>query len=290
MTSIGIGVGISFAESQKVSQYILDEISGSVAAYSLRKLKNTAVNCIRVRRSSDSTELDIGFSGSSLDTASLLAFVGAGSGYVAKWYDQSENTNDGIQPAASYQPLIVSFGTLIAINGNPAMQFDGADSNLIVANTSVLALTNTLTFDAWIQMLSYGETSIGRILDKGAANYAWYPDNGSSLATLNLNLNNTNYRGNTGAFSDITQAQHLLSSFDKNLASNQIKHFRNNIAIGTNTKTTSITTDTSDLCIGNRAARDRAFHGKIAEIIIRNTDVNAQVSTIFNNGKDYYGV
>lgn len=45
--------------------------------------------CMRVRRSSDNLAEDIYFSGTNLDTNSLLSFVGSDIGYVDIWYDQA---------------------------------------------------------------------------------------------------------------------------------------------------------------------------------------------------------
>lgn len=57
---------------------LLDSYSGAGVAFSLRKLKSDyAGSAIRVRRSSDNTEQDIGFVGNQLDTASLHSFVGS---------------------------------------------------------------------------------------------------------------------------------------------------------------------------------------------------------------------
>jgi len=90
--------------------YILDQISGSLAAYSLRKLKSTATYCMRVRRSSDSTEQDIGFSSDGLiDIVALITFVGSSTGYVMIWYDQTGNGNHATTTAP---PTIMSSGFL----------------------------------------------------------------------------------------------------------------------------------------------------------------------------------
>lgn len=83
--------------------------------YSLRKVNpNYNGVCLRVRRSLDNAEMDVGFVNGVLDTASLLTFVGSGTGYVRTWYDQSGNTGFDIgQASNSYQPIIVSSGALI---------------------------------------------------------------------------------------------------------------------------------------------------------------------------------
>jgi len=57
---------------------LLDLYPEASAAYSLRKLRNTYIgSAIRVRRSSDNTETDIGFVNDTLDTGSLNNFVGS---------------------------------------------------------------------------------------------------------------------------------------------------------------------------------------------------------------------
>ena len=60
---------------------LLDLYSGSAAAYSLRKLKTGATASIRVRRSSDNEETNIGFNADgTLDTTTLLSFAGSFNG------------------------------------------------------------------------------------------------------------------------------------------------------------------------------------------------------------------
>lgn len=116
---------------------LLDEsgLGSAAVAYSVRKLRSAyAGSALRVRRSSDSTEQDIGFSGNDLDTASLASFCSGTDGFVVRWYDQSGNARNATQATASKQPKIVSSGSVLAgANGKPAMQFDGSDDILIVA-------------------------------------------------------------------------------------------------------------------------------------------------------------
>lgn len=107
---------------------LLDTYSGAAAAYSLRKLRTDYGGAaIRVRRSSDSAEQDIGFVSGVLDTASLLSFVGAGNGFVTTWYDQSGNSRDATQATAASQPKIVSSGSVILDGSTPVLSFDGND-------------------------------------------------------------------------------------------------------------------------------------------------------------------
>lgn len=100
------------------------------AVYSLRKL-NPAYSgpCLKVRRSSDDTTQDVGFSGGVLDTSALLAFVGSGNGFVDTWYDQSGNANHAAQAALNQQPRIVSAGVVDSTNGKTALWFNASNQS-----------------------------------------------------------------------------------------------------------------------------------------------------------------
>jgi hypothetical protein len=116
---------------------IIDRVPNVVAAYSLRRLSSSYTGpCIRVRRSSDNAEQDIGFVGRVLDTAALLSFVGAGDGFVTTWYEQKFNTNHPVQATTTAQPLIVSSGVLNMQNSRPFVDF---------LNTSQLLTTSNVT-------------------------------------------------------------------------------------------------------------------------------------------------
>jgi hypothetical protein len=105
-------------------QFFSDLFGMPTAAYALIKLTPNATNCIRVRRSSDNTEQNIGFVAnvpdSPIDTTALLSFVGAGNGFVVTKYDQSTNNNHATNSTGSTQPQIVSSGTLVTESGLPA--------------------------------------------------------------------------------------------------------------------------------------------------------------------------
>lgn len=103
-----------------------------IAVRSLRKLISTATLSVRVRRSSDNAELNIGFSGDALDTASLASFVGAGSGYVTTIYDQTGNGYHWTQATASKQPRIVNSGSYDGI-----VRWDGIDDAMSAASVAL---------------------------------------------------------------------------------------------------------------------------------------------------------
>jgi len=108
----------------------------ATVAYSLRKL-NDAYNgsCLEVRRSSDNTVLDIGFVSGLIDLQTLIDFVGTSSGFVSKWYDQTDNNFTVNQATLAQQPRIVLNGVLETFNNNPCITFDISTVSLASAST-----------------------------------------------------------------------------------------------------------------------------------------------------------
>jgi len=83
------------------------------SVYSLRKLNPYYTgNCIRIRRSNDNAETNIGFVGKDLDTATITSFVGANSAFVTTMYNQSGNGLNLTQTTALNQPRIVNAGVI----------------------------------------------------------------------------------------------------------------------------------------------------------------------------------
>jgi hypothetical protein len=144
---------------------LLDTYSGAAAAYSLRRIGPSGYfgPAIRVRRDSDNTLRDIGFtSDGQLDTVGLLDFVGVtGSGFVQTWYDQSGNGYDAIQTTAGNQPLTIVSGSVYLDGNKPAIY--SPDKSLNTVNLpahdylSLYLLGNPLTDPS----NSYGWFSVG---------------------------------------------------------------------------------------------------------------------------------
>jgi hypothetical protein len=201
--------------------YLFDTYSGARFGYSLRKLSSTyTAAAIRVRRSSDNTEQDIGFVGEALDTASLSSFVGANNGFVTKWYDQSGNSRTGSQTTAANQPRIVNAGTIETENGKPSINFGTnannwwldlptgalAASNLTsyfqVATVNTFAGSNTAVFgpsadnSKGIEVLQAGVLSqpsylrLNNVVKNNASNPLW-TDNAQGMFTFITNASST---------------------------------------------------------------------------------------------------
>ena len=106
----------------------------ATAAYSLRRTRaGYTGSLVRVRRSSDNVEADIGFTvAGDLDTAALLAHTGANSGFVVTWYDQSGNARNATQAVQALQPRIVNAGAVEQKNARPTIRAHVAPTSLPV--------------------------------------------------------------------------------------------------------------------------------------------------------------
>lgn len=106
-----------------VTAYLDDLAVLPAAAWSVKKkLISSAVNAMRVRRSSDNAEMDVGFSDSLVDTDGMLAWSGSDSVYLKTLNDQTGNGEDWNQATTTKQPRIANAGVLDA-----GIQPDGVD-------------------------------------------------------------------------------------------------------------------------------------------------------------------
>jgi prepilin-type N-terminal cleavage/methylation domain-containing protein len=136
--------------------FVLDQLTTApAAAFSLRRLSAGYTGpAITVRRSSDNTTADVGFTATGdLDLAALTTFVGANDGFVTRWYDQSGNGRHKSQGNTARQPRIVTAGVVETMSGKPTVRHDAgvglvaptgayltnasaASVNLVAASTS----------------------------------------------------------------------------------------------------------------------------------------------------------
>lgn len=140
------------AHNQTPTSGVLDTYSGAEMAFSVRKVRTAyAGSCMRVRRSTDNAETDIGFTAAGdLDEGALTTFAGAASAFVTTWYDQSGNGKNATQTTAANQPRIVNAGTVDKKGGRPALYFNRTASNFLTtpAVTSQVGTTGVSVFQA----------------------------------------------------------------------------------------------------------------------------------------------
>jgi hypothetical protein len=142
---------------------LLDTHTDASAAYSLRHLRTAyAGSCIRVRRSSDNVEANIGFASGFLNLTALAAHVGSASGFVVTWYDQSTHGRNVTMATAATQPRIVNAGALDTDGSLGAMVFSGAQR---LFNGTLLAYADGSGYWSAFAVGKLSVTGIQSILD-----------------------------------------------------------------------------------------------------------------------------
>lgn len=130
---------------------LLDDFPGASFAYSIRRLRDGYIGpALRVRRSNDDAEQDIGFDENDiLDTNELTSFVGSNDAFVVVWYDQSLNGRNASTSTFSQQPQIMENGAIltengiIALLGNSGVSMDTGFTGL--STKTILSVANTIS-------------------------------------------------------------------------------------------------------------------------------------------------
>jgi hypothetical protein len=149
------------------------------AAYSVRRLSSSYIGkALQVRRSSDNTTQDIGFTANGdLDSTSLKTFVGANNAYVTAWYDQSGHGLNITQSTTSYQPILVTNGVINRENTRPFIQFWGYPHTAL--NSLALA-TQMTTVGHVSSVMKLASGGYGFILAHSSV-YYWHSNPGVNL-------------------------------------------------------------------------------------------------------------
>jgi hypothetical protein len=261
---------------------LLDSFSGASAAYSLRNLSSAYTGpLIRVRRSNDNVERDIyGTFRGDLDLAALTSFVGANSGFVTTWYDQSGTGRNATQATAGSQPRIVNAGAVDTENGKPAIFFDGTNDQLIhtipspIAATpySVHAVVSSLTQSSYKGIFGLGDSlNTGLVINSRLAFSPNWGTYGSSDQPSTQSLQSAGIR--------LIEMYGTYSVGTHNFYTN-----------GASSGTYNSTSGQVVGHIGGHAPANQFFNGDISEVIYYNADRTASRIPIESNINNYYKI
>ena len=257
---------------------LLDFYTNASVAYSLRRVRAAYTGyAIKVRRSSDSQELDIGFNGSGdLDTAALLAFVGSGDGFVTRWYDQSGNNDYAYNNTPSTQPRVVISGVVVTNGTRPAIYWDNSRPDVLIINTKVWSGVNAIrsSFVNMEWVTGSGNTPIfGQTTDA-----AYHADTTGANLILSAVYSYVDIRNGALYLNGVLKT---LNQFSKNIDTNQL------ISIIQLSQTGYLN------LLGNDrgyAAPAGYFKGYYSEIIIYPDDQTANRVAIESNINQYYSL
>jgi len=296
------GTGTIELSTAAASGLLLDLYSDDVvAAYSLRKLSTSygvEGSAIRVRRTSDDAETNIGFdSEGNLDTSTLLTFVGTGNdGHIVTWYDQSGNGRNATNSTNSEQPLIAESSgpsfppSIVGINGKPTIK-NGGGINSRVYPSNLPLVTQPLTFfDVFAETSTSGATFNRKVFNGVSSNAK--PTNRIQIQRQTIPKMPSLFTTNTSG--DLITTTTSGTPNDTNL------HVHTTMV---NEGSSVFRTDQSNLSFTNNPAADASFGGPAAgagaeisfgqqtflsEIIIYNANKASDFTNIEGNMKAYY--
>ena len=289
--------------------YMPDLFSRATCAFSLRQIvPDYTGNCVKVRRSSDNTELDIGFTDTGvIDQTALLAHTGTGgtdTGYVVTWYDQGPYGMDGTMSTAAQQPVIVSAGAVVVSNSKPSIQFGGVtwlkSANRVVFTPNTQCWSNKVgspTAGLAVCELTVGAgTQSEMLMGTGATGTGysyWYGDNIGAYGTSgNIYFRRTQNVNNGGIMLDSSAA--LVSNTQSiawwNYDGTTTGISTNGGSEVTTTTAPTIYTNYTQQCIGsgNGSGYD-SWEGKISELVAYKVGRASHKAAILANVNTFYG-
>ena len=204
--------------------------------------------------------------------------VSTNDGFVTTWYDQSGNANDATQIATASQPKIVDAGALVT----GGLDFDGVDdsfgmSNLFSGTTAVaqFAVGNADTTGTAEAIIGQGSLS-------SPLGGAWHVTSEIAFRCA----------GNSIYDDDFIDANLLLLStlVAASSTSADVEMFLDGVALGqTGTSSTALDFTTSSANIGVSSG-GAYYDGRIAEIIVYDSDQTANRVGIETNINDHYSI
>lgn len=269
---------------------LLDDYSGAAVAGSFRKMRTAySGSAVRIRRSSDNTELDVGFSGNDFDTAAAASHIGGGSGFIVTLYDQSGNGYNLTQSNTAFQPLYTASG----INSKPSMIFTGStNTRMLSTSTDAVALDGANL--AAFMVATYETTAAAtyaRLLSISGTTRANDFDNANSVTMARKNSTNViasimNDGSVVAGVGNISVSTATAYRFAWTVESTAAKAYLNGSSVDSDTLggAQDFGNTLATIAIGGKAkAAQDYWAGNISEVVIYNSAQDANVSGINSN-------
>jgi hemin uptake protein HemP len=255
---------------------LLDTYPNAYIAYSVRLLRGGYTgSAIRVRRSSDNTEQNIGFDiNGNIDESALTTFVGSGNGFVTTWYDQSGNGRNATQSTAINQPQIVSSGTVFKENNKIVLKTNG--SSFLINNTLPNRGATSSTFVNLLLTSTRG--AVAMMSAENASQEQFWPSRAANGTNRYYDVDFT--------ASALPNGFNLISIIQN---SGTMNAFENSAQVATNLSADTGTA--TGLYLFRRVAGNPLPNGSgFSEVIIYGSDQSSNRTGIETNINTYYGI
>jgi len=267
----------------KASPFLLDQYGGAAAAYSLRRLRKGYTGAaVRVRRSSDNDEAN--FTPEEIANGTLTSWIGASSGRVVTWFDQSGNGRNVTQGTAENQPRIVISGSLVTESGKPAIDFlVTSPQSLGFSGSSIPSLSTFSQFVISKVRDNNNSVKFAAMLGKSTtAAGAGFSYNGSESPRLFIWGATPEPAGPNDSLSRL-----LLSSVVNGTA---MSFFINDGSVISGTSSQSLAIANDSFRIGDSDNLIGRFDGTIQEVIVYFSDQTTARPNIRNAINSHYGI
>lgn len=272
-------------QNVNVPPLLLNLFPGASAAYSLRKLDTTyAGSAIQVRRTSDNATQNIGFVNNVLDLAALTTFLGANTGTVSIWYDQSGNGRNLINATAIEQPIIYAGGP-VTFNGTPYFKLDGVDDRLVNSGFDPTNAGVVSTFTVALAAMSTSNTAVFLQQDQTAGSRIGQWARFSSGVSQSITFNTAQTAFTSNGTTVTSSVPYVYTSIRRPA---NVQNYVNGTTGGAVTTTgTPIFNAAATVYIGRRATE--ALAGLMSEVVMYPLDQTTTRAAIEQNIRNYYG-
>jgi lysophospholipase L1-like esterase len=236
----------------------LDAIPNITAAYGMRRLLSTYTgNLLKIRRSSDDTEQDIGYTSTgALDTAAIASFIGGGNGFVKTWYDQKGSAN-ATQATTASQPQYVAS----AVNSKPGISWSGAVSGMGLTTPSYAHFPSKrgALSVAYQNARTINQVTIAATFNGAGSNFLWYSN--AQAAGTPFKYYDGSQHNQTSLDTNRVVTETLNRTGDTSLALYKNGNIVETITVG------DLQPATLALVIGNITAGGGSFQGYLFELV-----------------------
>ena len=295
------------ADSNTIAIYasLLDLVPNAQVAYDFRLLRGAHYNnaMIRLRRSSDSAEVDVFIDSSyiiSLNSnitsrtsgTTLATWVGSNNAFLVTHYDQSGNSYNYTQTDPTKQAQFISSGTIITgpTTGKPSLLFDGTNDSYDINSTYAI---NTST--------AFANAILARPTSGGPQYQCVFSQKSNSQTFVNFFSNQATYNDfEIGSQSAFAISRYSGAPFDAirlinvnyngsgaTTATNYAVAINNVTATRSSGGAIGASNNTSKIGSDNNTSY---FKGYFSLVVSWNVDQSANQSIINGNINAYYGV
>lgn len=272
---------------------LLADYPGAAAAFSLRELTSdwAGQNVVRIQRTGGDQQ---DFTAAEITDGTLVTFVQGGTdgvgnndGFVVTWYDQSGNGFDATS-SGSNAPQLVNNETLLTVNGEPAILFDGTDDYM--SNAGNIAYNGGVSWYCVADLTIAGTDRLWSDDISGQQGYVVIRSTDTTDADYFFNDNNSGFK-----FFSCTEhaAVQELSSMNFDDSTGDYEWARN----GSNTTGTLITWtgpinsgNTANFGIMGGGDGTQQGQGYMQELIIYPNDQSANRTGIESNINAHYSI